>query len=176
MNVLKRARRGRRTTRLGLAIAAGMALLGATAPAALAESAPVGRLLYTLETNCTVRGVPQRCAVEAWDGRTATMYRTTVNGTRTSFRLFETPGQRGAQIWSSDRGTWTGLDKLSLDFDRRILCLNGDGLCLENPNFFASLRQQYPELRSNLIMARFDAATGLLTAICYTREACNAGF
>ena len=162
----------------------GLRFLGAalTAVMALALSAAAGEgkdslnRLYVLQTNCSVRGKPQRCEVEAFDGKNATVYRTSIDGVRTSYRLVDTTGQRGAQLWSNDSRSWVALSKLSLDFDTRTLCLNGDELCIENPNYFASLRQQYPDLRSDLIVARFDAKTAQLSAICYSREACNAGF
>lgn len=161
-------------------LAAAAALLSgglALAPAAaLAETEPVGTTLYTLQTNCTVSGADQRCQVEALDGKDATVYRTTINGARTSFRLIDAPGKRAAQLWNSQSGSWMPLDRLSLDFETRTVCLNSDQLCVVNPNYFASLKQVYPDLQSNLIMARFDGKTGLLAAICYSREACNAGF
>ncbi|MFM7311901.1 MAG: hypothetical protein ACKO0M_01830 [Cyanobium sp.] len=140
----------------------------------LAQSA--AGALYTLQTNCSLAGVAHRCQVEAFDGRDATVYRTTIAGTRTTFRLIDTPGRRAAEIWKGESRSWVSLDKLSLDFESRTLCLNGDQLCVENPNYFASLTQEYPDLGSDLIVARFAARTGRLSAICYSREACNAGF
>lgn len=150
--------------------------LGAGDASALAQTNSAASPLYSLQTQCTVHGSEQRCQVEAFDGKDATVYRTTINGARTSFRLIDTPGNRSAQLWNSERRSWIALDKLSLDFGTRTLCLNGDALCVVNPNYFASLKQEYPDLRSDLIVARFDGKTGLLSAICYSREACNAGF
>lgn len=158
---------------LGAALTAALAL---ATPAADAQSKESYSRLYVMQTNCSVRGNPQRCQVEAFDGKTATVYRTTIDGVRTSYRLVDTPGQRGAQLWSNDSRSWVALNTLRLDFDTRTLCINGDELCVENPNYFASLRQQYPDLRSDLIVARFNAKTAQLSAICYSREACNAGF
>ena len=140
------------------------AALVLASPAADAQSTDSYNRLYVLQTNCSVRGKPQRCQVEAFDSKTATVYRTTIDGVRTSYRLVDTPGQRGAQLWSNESRSWV------------TLCLNGDELCVENPNYFASLRQQYPDLRSDLIVARFNGKTAQLSAICYSREACNAGF
>lgn len=144
--------------------------------AAEAEGGFEATRLYTLETNCTVEGVPKRCQVEAFDGTGATLYRTTIDGERLSFRFLDGPGRPGAQIWDGQSRGWVALDKLSLDFQKRMVCLNGGRLCLVNPNYFASLKQAYPNLRSTLIVARFDRATGTLSAICYSREACDAGF
>jgi len=152
------------------------ALAGAGATPALAQSANAPATLYTLQTNCTVAGVERRCQVEAFDGRDTTVYRTTIDGTRTTFRLIDTPGRRAAEVWNGDSRSWVTLDKLSLDFETRTLCLNGDKLCVVNPNYFASLSQAYPDLGSDLIIARFDGKSGHLSAICYSREACNAGF
>lgn len=164
------------TAPIALAAAALTTALGMTTPSAEAQARNPYNRLYTLQTNCSVRGVEQRCEVEAFDGTGATVYRTTINGERTTYRLIDIPGQRGAQLWSNESRSWVALNKLSLNFETRTLCLNGDALCVENPNYFASLRQQYPDLRSDLIVARFEAKTGDLSAICYSREACNAGF
>lgn len=168
-----RAQRWRRRSLLALTVWGALSLDASTA---LAQNAAAGTRLYALQTNCTVRGVEQRCEVEAFDGSNATVYRTTINGARTSFRLVDTPNRRSAQLWNGDSRSRTALSKLSLDFETSTLCLNGEALCLVNPNYFASLRQSYPELRSDRIVARFEASTGQLSAICYSREACDAGF
>ena len=167
---------GLRISLLSAATVAIAGVWGLAAAPAQAQSQLAATALYTLQTNCSVRGEAKRCQVEAFDGSDATVYRTTINGERTSFRLIDSPGHRSAQLWSSEGRTWVALDRLSLDFETSTLCLNGDALCVENPNYFASLRQDYPDLRSDLIVARFDAASGKLAAICYSREACNAGF
>lgn len=152
------------------------ALSGVASPPVRAQSQNTPAPLYTLQTNCSVAGAERRCQVEAFDGQDATVYRTTVDGARTTFRLIDTPGRRAAEIWNGESRSWVSLDTLSLDFESRTLCLNGDQLCVVNPNYFASLAQSYPELGSDLIIARFAAKTGRLSAICYSREACNAGF
>ncbi len=150
--------------------------LSTGAQVALAQMKEPGQRLYALQTNCTVQGVAQRCEVEAFDGSQATVYRSTINGGRTSIRLLDSPGQRAAEIWDNDTRSWKPLSRLSLDFTSGILCINGDQLCMENPNYFASLRRDYPDLRSDLIVARFDARSAQLSAICYSREACDVGF
>lgn len=168
-----------RLTWLPLLAAAIAANLGPGGPSALAQAnttaSPLSPL-YTLQTQCTVRGTEQRCQVEAFDGKDATVYRTTINGSRTSFRLIDRPDNRAAQLWDSEGRSWTALNRLTLDFATSTVCLNGDQLCMVNPNYFASLQQEHPGVRRDLIMARFDSKTGLLSAICYSREACNAGF
>lgn len=99
-----------------------------------------------------------------------------MNNERISFRLLDSSDFRGAQIWDQTRKAWIGLDRLSLNFPSNELCINGQSLCLSNPNYFASLRAEYPNLRSELIVSRFNAKDGRLAAICYSKEACDAGF
>ena len=157
------------------ALAAALLALGIATPG-LAQNKTTAIPLYSLDTDCSVNGEVNRCKVEAFDAKGTTLYRTTINGNRISFRLLDLSELRGAQIWDKDAKTWVGLDRLSLDFKTNTLCLNGEALCFNNPNYFASLREQYPELRSDLIKARFNARDGRLTAICYSQEACDAGF
>jgi hypothetical protein len=156
-------------------LAAALVALGIATPG-LAQNKTAAIPLYSLDTDCSVNGEVNRCKVEAFDAKGTTLYRTTINGNRISFRLLDLSELRGAQIWDKDAKTWVGLDRLSLDFETNTLCLNGEALCFNNPNYFASLREQYPELRSDLIKARFNAKDGRLTAICYSQEACDAGF
>lgn len=144
--------------------------------AASAQLNPGSTLLYSLETDCSVKDVENRCKVEAFDGLDTTVYRTTVNSDRISFRLVDRNELRGAQIWDQASKSWRGLDRLSLNFKANELCINGRELCLINPNYFASLREDYPYLRADLIVARFDLKDGRLAAICYSQEACDAGF
>lgn len=158
-----------------LVCAAALAGLAAAVPVP-ALSRTAATLLYTLETDCAVNGEVSRCKVEAFDAKGTTLYRTTVNDTRISFRLVDLTDLRGAQIWDKPSKSWVGLDRLSLDFKTNTLCINGEALCFTNPNYFASLREQYPTLRSDLIKARFTAKDGRLAAICYSKEACDAGF
>lgn len=158
-----------------LAFAAALAGL-ATATAGPALSRPAATPLYSLETDCSVNGEVNRCRVEAFDAKGTTLYRTTVSNNRISFRLVDLSDLRGAQIWDTASKGWVGLDRLSLDFKTNTLCINGEALCFNNPNYFASLREQYPTLRADLIKARFSARDGRLAAICYSQEACDAGF
>ena len=147
-----------------------------SAPAARAQAQPAPTLLYKLETNCSLKDVQSRCTVEAFDGNTSTVYRTTANGETISFRLIDEPDRRGAQIWDTQTKGWVALDELSMDFTSNELCINGQQLCMINPNYFASVRDDHPNLRSDLIVARFDAKDARLAAICYSREACENGF
>ena len=132
--------------------------------------------LYSLETNCLIQNQNSRCTVEASDGKDATLYRVKTQGRTISFRLIDSAVLRGAQLWDTDQKKWVALDRLSLDFKNNQMCINGNELCLTNPNYFASLRQDYPNLKADLIVSRFNAADGRLSAICYSQEACDAGF
>lgn len=136
----------------------------------------IGRPLYSLQTDCLVAGKAERCQVKVFDGIGTTVYRTSVGGQNISFRLIDTAGLRGAQLWDKQQNGWIGLNRLSLNFTTNQLCINGQVLCMVNPNYFASLRQDYPNLQTDLIVSRFSAKDGRLGAICYSQEACDAGF
>ncbi len=144
-------------------------------PAVVGANSPA-RPLYSLETNCSVNQEAARCKVEAFDGQGTTVYRTTVNNTRITYRLIDTPAVRGAQLWDPGKKTWIPLDRLSLNFETNQICINGESLCTTNPNYFSSLRESYPDLRTDLIISRFRPSDGRLSAICYSQEACDAGF
>ena len=166
----------RRSLPIAAALLGGWLLGPWNAMAVRAQSQPAPRLLYKLETNCSVKDVQNRCTVEAFDGSSSTVYRTTLKGETISFRLIDEPDRRGAQLWNGQTKSWVALDELSMDFTSNELCINGQQLCMINPNYFASIRDDHPSLRSDLIVARFDAKDGRLAAICYSRQACENGF
>lgn len=149
---------------------------GLISGAGRAQSKADVELLYSLETQCSLAGEQRRCTVEAFDAKGTTLYRTTVGEQRRSFRLIDQPNLRGAQVWDEKTKGWVGMDRLSLDFKTNTLCVNGESLCFINPNYFGSLRAEFPKLRSTLIEVRFDAKDGRLAAICYSEQACDAGF
>lgn len=161
-----------------LVLAAMGTLLGLGAPDQVrAQANPAPVLLYNLETNCSLAGGAQsRCSVEAFDGKGATVYRTTVNGERISFRLLDQSHRQGAELWDNQKKGWVSLNRISLDFAANAICIDKDRLCIENPNYFQSLREDYPNLKSDLIIATFNPENGTLAAICYSRAACDAGF
>ena len=166
----------RRSLSIAAVLLGGWLLGPWNAMAVRAQSQPAPRLLYRLETNCSVTDVQNRCTVEAFDGSSSTVYRTTLKGETISFRLIDEPERRGAQLWDGQTRSWVALDELSMDFTSNELCINGQQLCMINPNYFASIRDDHPSLRSDLIVARFDAKDGRLAAICYSRQACENGF
>lgn len=143
---------------------------------ALARTDNQTKVLYRLNTDCTINNEPSRCKVEAIDGKDSTVYRTITDQEIISFRLIDSSQLRGAQIWDNTKKDWVALDRLSLNFTNNQICINGTVLCTTNPNYFASLGEDYPNLRTDLIVSRFSAKDGRLAAICYSQEACDAGF
>ncbi|MBE9153592.1 hypothetical protein [Cyanobium sp. LEGE 06113] len=157
---------------------AGSVLAGlATSALALAlPAAANGGTLYSLTTRCLVGDEEQPCRIEAIGGQGVTVYRHIIDSTVTSIRLIDSP--EGAQIWDHTAKAWTGLSALSMDFGNNELCFQSKdaaSICTLNPNYFASLRAQFPDLQRDVIKATFDA-DGRIAAICYTREACDQGF
>lgn len=153
----------RRRAANGLLVAAARFM----APIGQAQAKPAPTSLYRLQTDCSLNGTTQRCMVEAFDGRDATVYRTSAKAETLSFRLIDQPERRAAQLWDARSNAWVGLDALSLDFTKNQLCINRQQLCMVNPNFFASIRDDHPNLRSDLIVARFEAKDGRLAAIAW---------
>ena len=155
-----------------------LAGLGASATA-LAWALPASassQPLYNLSTRCLVGEVEKPCRIEAIGGSGSTVYRHIIDKTVTSIRLMDSP--EGAQIWDDATKAWTGLRSLSMDFGNNEICFqakDGISVCTLNPNYFASIRNQFPGLRRDVIKATFDT-DGRIAAICYSKEACDQGF
>ena len=146
-----------------LAAGAALALPGSAATAA----ATTDTVLYTLNTRCSIEGAaPKACVVQAVDAGAATLYRHTIGAVTMTVRITDRPLRM--ERWNGARKTWQPLKEAAARFSTNTICFNGRDLCVVNPNYLNSVRQERPEATSgrDLVMVRFDA-TGRVNLSCY---------
>jgi hypothetical protein len=162
-----------------LAVRGGGILAGLTAmallapqPAPAAQAAPAAQVLYTLSTQCSLRGaaaVP--CKVEAVDEGGATLYRHRIGNVTETVRITAEPVTMA--IWANDTKQWSPLRGASARFSTNTVCFNDKDLCVVNPNYLNSVREDRSNTRlqgRDLVMVHFGA-DGRVDASCYD-DAC----
>jgi len=166
-------------TRYRPALVAGGILAGLMATALLApqaasaaQPAPAEQLLYTLKTQCSLQGAaPVPCTVEAVDEGGATLYRHRIGQATETVRITAEPVTMA--IWAADRKEWRPLRGASARFSTNTVCFNGKDLCVVNPNYLNSVREDRSNTRlqgRDLVMVHFGA-DGRVDASCYD-DAC----
>ena len=156
--------------RAAFALGSSLALAGALAAAAQAATTPAA--VYTLNTRCSIEGgAPQACLVEAIDAGTATLYRHRIGGLTMTVRISDRPVRM--ERWNGAKKTWQPLREAAARFSTNTICFNGRDLCVVNPNYLNSVRQERPEVTEgrDLVMVRFDAS-GRVNLTCYD-EGCR---
>lgn len=149
-------------------------LLGSVAPLPLLAAAPVSgpSLLYRLATTCAVAGAPPvNCSVEALDEGTSTLYRHTIGKDAQIVRITDDPVTM--TLWNESAKKWETLRNASARFSANTVCFNDRELCVVNPNYLNSIRQDDVKGRfrgRDLIKVHFDAA-GRIDASCFD-DAC----
>lgn len=124
-------------------------------------------VLYKLETQCSLAGAaPQPCSVEAVNEGQATLYRHRIGTATETIRVTEAPVRMSR--WIAGAKSWEPLKAASARFSRNTVCFNGRQLCVVNPNYLNSVRQDNPNLlaQRDLVKVRFDS-TGRMNASCY---------
>lgn len=124
-------------------------------------------VLYTLNTRCSIEGAAAKaCVVQAVDAGTATLYRHTIGAVTMTVRITDRPLRM--ERWNGARKTWQPLKEAAARFSTNTICFNGRDLCVVNPNYLNSVRQERPEATTgrDLVMVRFDA-TGRVNLSCY---------
>jgi hypothetical protein len=123
-------------------------------------------VLYTLETNCTLRGgAPVACKVQAVDEEGATLYRHTIGATIHTLRISDQPAR--LSLWDATSKRWEPLRGAAVRFSTNTLCLNDGELCVVNPNYLNSLLQERADFRGrDLVRVRFDSS-GRINIVCY---------
>ena len=143
------------------------------APAAPAVATPaavaaVPRLLYTLSTRCSLAGgSPQPCTVEAIDEGAHTLYRHRIGQETITIKVTDNPVTM--QQFDPLRRQWVSLRTAGALFSRNSICFNGRDLCVVNPNYLNSVREDRPDLRlqgRDLVKVHFGA-DGRVDASCY---------
>jgi len=149
----------------------------AAAPAAApapdsAAPAPGPTLLYRLATTCAVAGAsPVNCSVEAVNEGTSTLYRHSIGKATQIVRITDDPVTM--TLWNESAKQWESLRNASARFSSNTVCFNDRELCVINPNYLNSIRQDDLKGRfrgRDLIKVHFDTA-GRIDASCYD-DAC----
>ncbi len=152
-------------------LTAGGMLFPPSAPAAQPDSG--GQTLYTLSTRCSVKGGEATpCTVEAVDQGEATLYRHTIGKNIETVRITGDPVTMA--IWEDDTKEWRPLLGAAARFSTNTICFNGRELCVVNPNYLNSVRQDSSNSRlegRDLVMVLFGG-DGRVDASCYD-DACK---
>lgn len=147
-------------------------LLRAPQPASAAEAAPAAQVLYTLSTQCSLQGAaPVPCTVEAVDTGGATLYRHRIGKATETVRITAEPVTMA--MWANDTKQWRPLRGASARFSTNTVCFNGKDLCVVNPNYLNSVREDRTNTRlqgRDLVMVHFGS-DGRVDASCYD-DAC----
>lgn len=159
----------------GLTTLAGLTAAGMLFPPPAPAAQPVsgGETLYTLSTRCSVMGGEATpCTVEAVDEGEATLYRHTIGKNIETVRITADPVTMA--IWKSDAEEWRPLLGAAARFSTNTICFNGRELCVVNPNYLNSVRQDSSNSRlqgRDLVMVLFGE-DGRVDASCYD-DACK---
>jgi hypothetical protein len=137
------------------------------APALLAPSPGQAQVVYTLATQCSVKGgAPVPCSVEALQEGKVTLYRHRIGSTIETIRISEAPVRM--ELWNGSTKQWNSLSTAAARFSSNTICFNGRDLCVINPNYLNSVREDNPAAmaRRDLVKVHFGA-DGRINASCY---------
>jgi hypothetical protein len=153
---------------------AGAGALGIAA-ALLVLSPTPGRSeeLYRLNTTCALRGAaPVDCVVVATDEGPYTLYRHQIGKVMETVRITDDPVRM--TIWRNDAKTWEPIRNATARFSTNTVCFNGRELCVVNPNYLNSVREDRANnarlAGRDLVMVHFGK-DGRVDASCYD-DAC----
>jgi hypothetical protein len=143
--------------------------LGAALSLALLASPLPGRaeVLYKLSTQCSLKGAePTACTVEAVNEGGATLYRHQVGAELVTIRITDAPVRMAR--WNPTSQQWQNLKRASARFSANTVCFNGRELCVINPNYLNSVREDNPAAtaKRDLVKVNFGA-DGRINASCY---------
>lgn len=133
----------------------------------LCPSPSRSEVLYNLETRCSLRGAaPVPCQVEAINEGEATLYRHRIGEVVETIRVTNKP-LRIAR-WQAGDKSWQSLTTASARFSSNTICFNGRQLCVVNPNYLNSVREEQPLSTAgrDLVKVHFGA-DGRVDASCY---------
>jgi hypothetical protein len=131
--------------------------------------------LYTLTTSCSLKdAAPVRCTVEAEDQGTVTLYRHRIGKEERTIGIAEEPYVRMG-LWNPASRDWQALVSASARLSTNTICFNGSDLCVVNPNYLNSLRQERGAALNgrDLIRVTFGR-DGRINAYCYD-DGCPGG-
>lgn len=131
-----------------------------------------GQALYTLETSCSIKGGPaQPCVVEAVDEGDATIYTHRIGKQVQKIRISDAPVSMS--LWDPTSKSWVVLKSAGARFSTNTICFNGRDLCVVNPNYLNSVREEKTEALAgrDLVGVKFSP-DGRVSLTCYD-EACE---
>ena len=130
------------------------------------------QVLYNLDTRCSLnQASPVACTVEALNQGSATEYRHRIGSTTETIRITDTPVRM--ERWDGATRQWTPLRWASARFSTNTVCFNATELCVVNPNYLNSVRQQSTAAMAgrDLVKVHFGG-DGRIDATCYD-EGCG---
>ena len=143
----------------GLIPALSLALLAAPQPSR-------SELLYNLQTQCSLAGaVPVPCTVEAVNEPGATLYRHRIGSQVETIRITDKP-IRMTQ-WDGNAKQWRNLRRASARFSTNTVCFNGKELCVVNPNYLNSVREDNVATQGRDLVRVNFGSDGRINASCY---------
>lgn len=153
----------------GLGAAPSTAAPATSAPApASGAAAPAEAILYKLATTCSLAGAaPVSCTVEAINQGANTLYRHRIGAVTETIRITDDPVTMA--IWKPGDKQWQQLRNAAARFSTNTICFNDRDLCVINPNYLNSVRQDDPTARlkgRDLVRVHFGP-DGRVDASCY---------
>jgi hypothetical protein len=133
-----------------------------------AAPAPAEAILYKLATTCSLAGAaPVSCTVEAINQGANTLYRHRIGSLTETIRITDDPVTMS--IWKAGDKEWRQLRNAAARFSTNTICFNDRDLCVINPNYLNSVRQDDPTARlkgRDLVRVHFGP-DGRVDASCY---------
>lgn len=147
-------------SRGGLISALSLILLAAPLPSR-------SEVLYTLKTQCSLRGAaPVPCSVEAVNEVGATLYRHRIGSQIATVRITDKPIRMA--LWDDSAKQWRNLNRASARFSANTVCFNGKELCVVNPNYLNSVREDNVAATAGRDLVRVNfGSDGRINASCY---------
>jgi len=128
--------------------------------------------LYKLKTTCSIKGgQPQDCVVEAINEGDATIYSHKIGKQVQKIRITDSPVSMS--LWDPASKSWVVLNSAGARFSTNTICFNGRDLCVVNPNYLNSVREEKTEALAgrDLVGVKFSR-DGRVSLTCYD-EACE---
>jgi hypothetical protein len=155
-------------------VAGASSLVGAVLLAGLSADPATarGQVLYQLDTTCTIKGgAAQPCVVEAVDEGDTTIYTHRIGQQVVKIRVSDSPVSMS--LWNKSQKDWVVLNSAGARFSTNTICFNGRDLCVVNPNYLNSVREDRTEALAgrDLVGVKFSR-DGRVSLTCYD-EACE---
>jgi hypothetical protein len=144
-----------------------LAMAAVTSTAVLSAGEGKSEVLYTLKTQCSLKGEPAKaCVIEAVNQGESTLYRHKIGVDVMTIRVRDQPVRM--DLWSRDLKAWTSLRQAEARLSTNTICFNGMDLCAVNPNYLNSILQSHALAMKGRdhVMVHFGS-DGRVDASCY---------